>query len=66
MKPRLGFAVADTVPPAHSSVEGITVSYLWPTGAKHWCAHQWFSNANLQKVGILAAIFLTHRLLKKP
>lgn len=66
MKPRLGFAATDTVPLAPSFVEGITLSYLWPTDTEHWRAHWWISNASLQQVNILAAIFLTYRLLKKP
>ena len=66
MKPRLGFAVTDTAPLAQTFVEGITLSYLWPTDTEPWHAHQWFSNANLQQVSILAAIFLAYRLLKKP
>lgn len=61
----LGVAVTDTVPLAQSLVEGITHSNLWPTDTEHWRTQQWFSNANLQHVSILAAIFLTYRLLKK-
>lgn len=66
LRPSLGFAVTDTMSFAQSFVERIILSYLWPVGTEHWCTHQWFLSANSRLVSILAAVFWTYRLFKKP
>lgn len=66
LRPSLGFAVTDTMSFAQSFVERIILSYLWPAGTEHWCTHQWFLSANSRLVSILAAVFWTYRLFKRP